>query len=499
MRYAIVSDIHANFAAWRTVLADIADIRADQIICLGDMVGYGPQPVEVLESVYRTVQVTLMGNHDAAVCGRLDPGLFLPHARAAVLRHRAQLSAAGIAWLERLPLVLTAPTFRCTHGDFSDPSAFYYILDEQDACPSWRATQEPLLFAGHTHMPGIYVSGASGQPHFLEPRDFTLEPGKRYIVNPGSVGYPRTGPFRSSYCLYDDEAGTVVFRQLPFDDEAYRAALREAGLENSAPWLERLILHRYRPAVRARFSFANPVTASQSGRVSARRYGATGRRLARNLALGLLALGAVGVAGRLIFRAGHATAESAPVAMMPPFELPVRAAYPLMHSGGNLLPPLPESVAPDRRLDGWRYALEDRDRQRFALGLRDGGLTLVVRHDGPRRFQLESPLIDLAGTRITALRLTSRVRKPGPFEGSATIQLVTYTRLPHDLLQRGRTEQYELRTTRRRLVPPGAERNVRIRLGRAVTHVRFRVEATFDGVLEIEQPALRAEQEGLLP
>lgn len=495
MRYAIVSDIHANFTAWRTVLADIADIRADQIICLGDVVGYGPQPVAVLESVYRTVHVTLMGNHDAAVCGRLDPGLFQPHARAAVLRHRAQLSAAGIAWLERLPLVLTAPEFRCAHGDFSNPPAFYYILDEQDACPSWQATREPLLFAGHTHLPGIHVSGPSGRAHFLEPRDFTLEPGKRYIVNPGSVGYPRTGPFRSSYCLYDDQAGTVVFRQLPFDDEAYRAALREAGLEG-APWLERLALRRHRPAVRARLSFANPVTASQSGRLSACRRGAAARA-ARRLAFGLLVFGAAGTGGLLAFRAGHSAAEAPP--MMPDFELPVRAAEPLMFSGENLLPPLPESIAPDRRLDGWRYALEERGRQTLALGLRDGGLTLVVRHDGTRRFQLESPLIDLAGTRITAVRLAARVRKPGPFAGSATVQLVTYTRLPHDLLQRGRTEQYELRTARRRLAPPGAERNVRIRLGRAVTHVRFRVEATFDGVLEIEQPSLRAEPEGHTP
>ncbi|MEI7903096.1 MAG: metallophosphoesterase, partial [bacterium] len=104
MRYAIVSDIHANLAAWKTVLKDIADMRADKIICLGDVSGYGPQPVDVLESVYRVVNVTLLGNHDAAICGKLDPNTFSPRAKTAVLRHREQLSGVGMAWLKTLPL-----------------------------------------------------------------------------------------------------------------------------------------------------------------------------------------------------------------------------------------------------------------------------------------------------------------------------------------------------------------------------------------------------------
>jgi hypothetical protein len=102
MRIAIVSDLHANLTAWQTVLADLADLKAEQIICLGDVVGYGPHPVELLESVYSVVNVTLMGNHDAAVCGRLPTDTFTPRAAAAVARHRELLAPAALEWLAQL-------------------------------------------------------------------------------------------------------------------------------------------------------------------------------------------------------------------------------------------------------------------------------------------------------------------------------------------------------------------------------------------------------------
>jgi predicted phosphodiesterase len=261
MRYAIVSDIHANLAAWQTVLTDIADMRADKIICLGDVLGYGPKPVEVLESVHSVVHVTLMGNHDAAVCGKLNPDTFSPRAKAAVFRHREQLSEAAMAWLATLPLESAAPSFRCAHGDFSDPGDFRYIIGDDDALPSWKATREQLLFVGHSHLPGIYVIGASGKAHFVEPCDFELEEGKRYIINPGSVGYPRVGDCRSSYCVYDDSTKAILFRQLPFDSEGYLKALHEAGLGEDE-WLQKQEDLHNLPRLRERLSFSKPAPAT---------------------------------------------------------------------------------------------------------------------------------------------------------------------------------------------------------------------------------------------
>ena len=232
MRYAIVSDLHANFTAWQTVLKDIADLKIDKIICLGDVVGYGPEPVKVLESVYQHVHVTLMGNHDAAVCGKFDPREFSDRAQNAIKRQKKSLSPAALVWLRRLPYTYEEAGFACAHGDFSEPEEFRYIVEPESALPSWETRKEQLMFVGHSHLPAIYVIGASGTPHCITPCDFSLEEGKRYIVNPGSVGYPRTGNCRSSYCIYDTERNSVLFRQLPFDSEKYRKIMAQYGGED---------------------------------------------------------------------------------------------------------------------------------------------------------------------------------------------------------------------------------------------------------------------------
>ena len=263
MRYAIISDVHANEAALRAVLTDAVDARADKIICLGDVLGYGPDPVAALELVYRRAHVCLAGNHDDAVSRRFPVEDFTDFAAAAVARHRAALSQEAIDWLRRLPYTCEFEGFACVHGDFSDPKHFNYILEPQDALPSWNERSEQLLFVGHTHQPGIFVIGASGIPHLLTGVDFTLEDGKRYIVNPGSVGYPRSGACRSSYCIYDDQSRTVFFRTLPFDLDSYATKMHGQGL-NEAPWMLARAVERRRPFVRGAARFG----AAQTGRIA---------------------------------------------------------------------------------------------------------------------------------------------------------------------------------------------------------------------------------------
>lgn len=262
MRYAILSDVHANESALRAVLADAADARAEKIVCLGDVLGYGPDPVAALELVYRRAHVCLAGNHDDAASGRFPVEDFTSFAAAAVARHRAALAPAALDWLRHLPHVCDFPSpmggFACAHGEFSDPTRFNYVLEPRDALPSWRTRAEPLLFVGHTHKPGIFVLGASGEPHALEPMDFVLEAGKRYLVNVGSVGYPRSGACRSVYCLYDDETATVSFRSLPFDLEGYRAKMNGQGLDE-APWMRARAEERRRAEVRGGERFGKSV------------------------------------------------------------------------------------------------------------------------------------------------------------------------------------------------------------------------------------------------
>ena len=236
MRYAIVSDLHANFEAWKAVRVDLHSLDVDEIICLGDIVGYGPSPAEVLKNVYGHVHHFVLGNHDAAVCGMLDPTLFNEDARIIIDWTQRELDAKASAFFKTLPYVLRGPRFRCTHGDPVAPANFGYVLEPEHAANAWRQCDEQLIFIGHSHVPGIFVVGDSGTPHWVGPRDFAIESGKRYIVNAGSVGQPRDGDVRASYCIYDTDCQSVNFRRVPFDIDAYRDQLQRTELSARASY-----------------------------------------------------------------------------------------------------------------------------------------------------------------------------------------------------------------------------------------------------------------------
>ena len=218
MRYAVISDIHANATALQAVLGDALAQGTRRVICLGDVVGYGPQPQETLDLIRRTAAVTLAGNHDDAVSGRQDAEDFTDLAADAVKRHRKALSAADLAWLRNLPYECEFDVAVAAHGDFTDSPRFNYVESEADAAANFQATDAQLLFVGHTHVPAVFLTGHSGRTYRIDAQDFCLEDGKRYLVNPGSVGYPREvdGTCQSSYAIYDSEARTVCFRHLPF-------------------------------------------------------------------------------------------------------------------------------------------------------------------------------------------------------------------------------------------------------------------------------------------
>ena len=218
MKYAIISDIHANESALRRVLADAAEAKVDKIICLGDVVGYGPMPRQAVALVRANAAVVLSGNHDDAVCGRIPSGQFIALAGDAVKRHKEELDDADIEWLKTLPHTCAIEGAIAAHGDFTSPQDFNYIENCEDAAANFNALDAQLMFVGHTHTPQIFVIGQSGSIHALDAQNFTVEEGKRYIVNPGSVGYPREkdGRCESCYIIYDSTNRTVVFRHLPF-------------------------------------------------------------------------------------------------------------------------------------------------------------------------------------------------------------------------------------------------------------------------------------------
>lgn len=236
MRYALISDIHANLQALQAVLADIDKQQIDRILCLGDIVGYGPNPRECVALIRERTPHVLMGNHDAVIAGYMSADLFNPAAKSAIEWTETQLSPQEVAFLNDLPLEIHGNGLICTHGEFVVPGRFGYIFDAQAALASMATTDKSLLFVGHSHYP-LYYSYRAGDPlpqvHTAE--TIHLEPGSRYLINVGSVGQPRDGRSEACYCIYDSLARTVVYRRIPFDFKTFLAGVRQFKLPETAP------------------------------------------------------------------------------------------------------------------------------------------------------------------------------------------------------------------------------------------------------------------------
>jgi len=214
------------------------------------------------------------------------------------------------------------------------------------------------------------------------------------------------------------------------------------------------------------------------------------RTLALRLALALILT--AGAAASAAFLAGRRAARPTPSVTVPPYEIPPLVAFPLLPPDKNLLPDVPASVRTDGILEGWRYAVEDRSRQQLTLGMRDGALTLRIVHSEPRVFQLESPLINLAGTNLRALRLAGRAHRLENFDGSVLYHLVTYSPGPDGRPREDATERFEARAVKRK-GDSAVSLSRKIELPRRVTHVRVRIVAEFAGAIELDRPQLTGE------
>lgn len=231
MRYAVMSDIHANPWALERALADAREQGAEKFVCLGDVVGYGPDAVGAVELARSVFDVALMGNHDAATVGLISSWNFRPEAKAGFFRHGIELGAEALSWLRGLPHVYRGELFAAAHGSLVNPEAFAYILREGDALAAFEAMDAtPLLFVGHTHLSLAVERTGRSRVRVREADRLELSGKSAYIVNAGSVGYPRNEP-ESVYALYDSDQGTVIWRRLPFDYGNYVARMRAKRIE----------------------------------------------------------------------------------------------------------------------------------------------------------------------------------------------------------------------------------------------------------------------------
>ncbi|HUX08883.1 MAG TPA: metallophosphoesterase family protein [Acidobacteriota bacterium] len=241
-RFAVISDIHSNIVALEAVLKRLEEEEPDEIYCLGDVVGYGAEPEQCVEAVRKIADGrTILGNHDLATAdpppGYLD--IFNPDAREAIGYQRSALSPENLQWLASLPKNLAEEEFQFFHG--SPVGTDHYLMSITDL---YRALEKldgvhfKLAFFGHTHVPtaaairpdGVLFTNLEYKSGGDTERILQLEPGIRYLINPGSVGQPRDRNPASAYLIVDLAEGLLHFRRVEYDITEAQGGIIAAGL-----------------------------------------------------------------------------------------------------------------------------------------------------------------------------------------------------------------------------------------------------------------------------
>lgn len=237
MRYLIFSDIHGNLEALQAVLQDIKRKKIDYFLFLGDLVGYGASPNEVVQQVLSLKRLFLVrGNHDKAVCGLDSIQTFNPIAAAAIEWTKRALNKKYLQFLSGLaksPLIVHKNITICHGAPFDED---YYIFGEFDAVEAFSYFETPLCFFGHTHFPFLYVEkDQTVEGTFIQqnPFEVKLEKGARYLINPGSVGQPRDRDPRAAYAIYDSRAQKIKFYRVEYDIKQAQKKILEANLPSA--------------------------------------------------------------------------------------------------------------------------------------------------------------------------------------------------------------------------------------------------------------------------
>lgn len=237
MRLAILTDIHANREALTAVLADVAQRQVDRIVILGDIVGYGPDPVWCTEKVMALVQtgaLCVMGNHDQAI-GTPDEALNIT-ARRAINWTRLLLDDTHGAFLAGLPLTTRIEDLLFVHASANAPGDWIYVTNEARALGSFRSTDARLIFCGHVHQPALLshdLSGTVRAQRFPMGLPVPLIRSRRWLAVVGSVGQARDGVAAAGYALFDMAQNELTFRRVAYDVAATVAKVRAAGLPES--------------------------------------------------------------------------------------------------------------------------------------------------------------------------------------------------------------------------------------------------------------------------
>jgi predicted phosphodiesterase len=231
MRIAVLADIHSNLAALKAVLEDIKERGgADEVWCLGDIVGYGPEPGECIKLLQEQKPVCIAGNHDLGAIGKLDLAYFNPAAAEACQWTARKLDPIASRYLEDLPKTIQKNDFLLVHGSPADPIQ-EYVLSTSIAEKNFGYFKEQFCLVGHTHVPVAFRKDKSACTSIALSENIGLVLGShRMIINPGAVGQPRDGDKRASYGIYDSEGKMFRLHRVEYDVRGTQDRMMQAGL-----------------------------------------------------------------------------------------------------------------------------------------------------------------------------------------------------------------------------------------------------------------------------
>jgi len=232
MKTAILSDIHGNMEAFLSVLKDIDLCRINQIFCLGDCIGYGPEPHKVLKMIKYLNISTVLGNHELAMLKPNFSSWFNPIARESLRKTRKMLKPSEVDQISQFPRFKIHGQCRLVHGFPPDlPRMYLFQASEERLLTTFKKMSESICFLGHTHQ--LEVIGYDGkriQRKVLEKESFYLDENYHYIINIGSVGQPRDGNNNAKYVIWDETEKCIEVRYVPYDIASTVAKIKRAGL-----------------------------------------------------------------------------------------------------------------------------------------------------------------------------------------------------------------------------------------------------------------------------
>jgi len=232
MKYGILGDIHANLSALRAVLGHFEREGVEQVLSVGDIVGYGAAPRECIELVRSVNAIVVKGNHDAACVGELDLRYFNNYAREAMRWTQSIVTEEQCQWLASRPFTIDLEHCSVGHGTYRRPELFDYVQSTTDADPSLDVLPTPVCFVGHTHVPVtcLRLRDDPLRTAYTTDTEIDLTESLKALVNVGSVGQPRDEDPRAAYAIFDSERERAWIRRVEYDIEREAQRIRAAGL-----------------------------------------------------------------------------------------------------------------------------------------------------------------------------------------------------------------------------------------------------------------------------